>query len=73
MSKYTYKLYAVYWVSSGRVFSCFSQYTSSRVNSSYMTHWNFLPSKFLERHTMNSTKTLLKTLTKSNILVLEHK
>ena len=26
MSKYTYKLYAVDWVYSDRVFSCFSQY-----------------------------------------------
>ena len=30
MSNYTFKLYAMDWVYSGRVFSCFSQYTTSR-------------------------------------------
>ena len=56
MSKYAFKLYAVDWVYSGRAFSCFSQYTSSRIILNYMTHmtpWNFLPSKFFEEHTMN--------------------
>ena len=56
MSKYIYKLYAVDWIYAGRVFLCFSQYTSSMVILSYMTHmtpWNCLPSKFLEEHTMN--------------------
>ena len=56
MSKYAFKLYAVDWVYSGRAFSCFSQYTSSRIILNYMTHMtpcNFLPSKFFEEHTMN--------------------
>ena len=57
MSKYTFKLSAVDWVYSGRIFSGFSQYiTNSPVILSYMTHmtpWNFLPSKFLEGHTLN--------------------
>ena len=56
MSKYTFKLYAVDWVYSGRVFSCFSQYTTGRILLSYTTHmtpWNILLSKFLEGHTLN--------------------
>ena len=56
MSKYTFTLYAMDWVYSGRVFSCFSQCTTSMALLSYMTHmtpWNFLPSKFLEGHTLS--------------------
>ena len=40
LSEYTFKLYAVALVYSGRVFTCFS-------------HLEFLPSKFLEGHSMN--------------------
>ena len=56
MSKYTFKLYVVDLSLFRQVFSCSSQYTTSRVILSYMSHmspWNFLPSKFLEGHTMN--------------------
>lgn len=57
MTKYTFKFDAADWVHSGKLSPCFSQYTTSRVDLEFHDPFEFfLPSKFLEAHSMNTVR-----------------